>query len=69
MTNQFKYYTQSQGTKTVLLFDAKVHGSFLVEVAPETGMADKIKSYKFNTLEEATKKFNSIKKRVLNKII
>tara|TARA_R110002153_G_scaffold265503_1_gene428206 strand:+ start:1395 stop:1604 length:210 start_codon:yes stop_codon:yes gene_type:complete len=69
MTTQFKYYTHTQGTKTVLLFDTKIHGSFLVEVAPETGMADKIKSYEFNTLKEAVKKFNSIKKRVSTKLV
>ena len=63
MTTSFTYQTKLEN-KEVLLFDTKIHGSFLVEVVPEGGMADKIKSYKFDTLKGAVKKFNSIKKRV-----
>ena len=61
----FTYYTKTQGHKKVLLFDRKIHGFFLVEVVPDTGFADRIKRYKFDTLEGAVNKFNSIKKRVL----
>ena len=68
MTHRFKYYTQN-GEKTVILFGKKMHGDFLVEVINTNGMADKDRSYKFDTFEEATKKFNSIKKRVSNKIV
>lgn len=64
MTTEFTYTTRTQGDKEVILFDKEIHGSFLVEVNPVTGMMDKCKQYKFNTLEEATKKFESIKKRV-----
>jgi len=72
MKTKFKYYTQTQGYKEVILF-TKLFKDFrgdyyLVEVNTE-GFLDKYKSYKFNTLEEATKKYNSIKKRVLDKII
>ena len=68
MTTEFTYFTITQGEKRVLLYDTKIHGTFLVEVIPDTGMADKIRNYKFDTLEGAVKKFNSIKKRVANKI-
>ena len=68
MTDRFQYYTQN-GEKTVILFSKKVHGDFLVEVINSNGMCDKDRSYKFDTIEEATKKFNSIKKRVANKIV
>lgn len=60
----FNYFTQSNGTKTVILFDKMIHGFYLVEVNTE-GMADKDRNYKFDTYEKAEKKFNSIKKRVL----
>ena len=63
MDGRFTYTTKTQGDKEVILFDIKIHGSFIVEVNPTTGMADKRKTYKFNTLEEATKKFKEIKKR------
>jgi len=68
MKKEFTYSTKTQGDKRVLLFDTKIHGSFLVEVIPDSGFADKIKSYKFNTLSAAIKKFNSINKRVSNNI-
>ena len=68
MTQSFTYQTKLDD-KEVLLFDTKIHGSFLVEVIPEGRMVDKIQSYTFETYEGALKKFNSIKKRVSSKII
>ena len=65
MTTTFTYYTQTAGNKEVILFDGIIHGSYLVEVNTIDGMTDKYKSYKFKTQEEANKKFESIKKRVL----
>tara|TARA_R110002167_G_scaffold25756_1_gene89135 strand:- start:777 stop:1004 length:228 start_codon:yes stop_codon:yes gene_type:complete len=63
MTLSFTYQTKLEN-KEVLLFDIKMHGSYLVEVTPEGRMVDKIQTYKFDTYEGALKKFNSIKKRV-----
>ena len=64
MTQEFTYYTKTQGEKQVLLFDGLIHGYYLVEVNCIHGMSDKDKKYKFNTQVEANKKFESIKKRV-----
>jgi len=60
----FNYYTQTQGEKEVILFDKSINNSFIVEVNVVDGCMDKNRAYKFNTLDEATKKYNSIVKRV-----
>jgi len=67
MTQRFTYLTKTQGDKEVILFDIKINGSFLVEVNSEY-MQDKSKRYKFDTLEGATKKYESIKTRVAAQI-
>ena len=60
----FNYYTQTQGEKQVVLFDKAINNSFIVEVNVIDGCMDKNRAYKFNSLAEATKKYNSIVKRV-----
>ena len=60
----FNYYTQTQGEKQVILFDKAINNSFIVEVNVIDGCMDKNRTYKFNTLDKATKKYNSIVKRV-----
>lgn len=60
----YSYYTKTQGEKEVILFDKAINNNFIVEVNVVNGYVDKNRSYKFNTLAEATKKYNSIVKRV-----
>ena len=62
---KFNYYTQTQGEKEVILFDNPINGKFIVEVNVVDGCMDKNRTYKFDTLENSTKKYNSIVKRVL----
>jgi hypothetical protein len=68
MTTKFQYYTKTQGNKEVLLFDKlfkDVRGDYyLVEVNVVDGWMTQNNNYKFSTLKEATKKYNSIVKRV-----
>ena len=68
MTTKFQYYTKTQGNKEVLLFDKlfkDVRGDYyLVEVNVLDGWMTQNNNYKFSTLKEATKKYNSIVKRV-----
>ena len=65
----FTYTTKTQGNKKVILFEKKIHGNYLVEVNPDWGMADNQRSYKYDNIMGAIKKFESIKKRVSHNII
>lgn len=60
----FNYYTQTQGEKQVILFDKAIDNRFIVEVNVIDRCTDKSRTYKFDTLDKATKKYNSIVKKV-----
>ena len=69
MSIEFTYHTKKDGENTVTLSNVKISGFFIVEIMPKLWMENEVKYYEFNKYDNALKKFNSIKNKMLTKII